>query len=212
MQHLSKHLWLAGGALALAWCLWVWRDRLGNTNAPAASLGQPSVQVSEKLANHGSTPRPRVLQANRVGLESAAQPSEATPTQQQPAAELGDHPYPPASVFHGPGRTEFLPAEAMDATQSPREAVPSHAAASPATPERPSVLAMEAAPRRLVTQDQDSFWSISEQAYGTGAYYRALFRHNRLRVLRPDQLRAGLELEIPSPEQLRQLYPEDCPR
>ncbi|MBP85874.1 MAG: hypothetical protein CMJ64_04015 [Planctomycetaceae bacterium] len=64
---------------------------------------------------------------------------------------------------------------------------------------------------QIITGPKDSFWSISEKAYGAGAYYRALFRHNRDQVLRPDQLRAGIEIEVPPLETLRSLYPTDVP-
>jgi nucleoid-associated protein YgaU len=65
--------------------------------------------------------------------------------------------------------------------------------------------------RRITTGPNDSFWTISEAVYGSKAYYRALFRHNRQAVLRPDQLKAGIELEVPPLETLRSLYPEEFP-
>ena len=62
-----------------------------------------------------------------------------------------------------------------------------------------------------MTGPEDSFWSISEQVYGSGAYYRALFRHNETKVLRPDQLQAGVKVRTPSLDVLRERYQEDFP-
>jgi len=64
---------------------------------------------------------------------------------------------------------------------------------------------------KIITGPDDSFWSISKRVYGSETYYRALFLHNRGEVLRPDQLRAGVELETPPLEELRSLYPNEIP-
>ncbi len=66
-------------------------------------------------------------------------------------------------------------------------------------------------PEFVLTGAEDSFWSISEAVYGSGAYYRALFRHNETKVLRPDQLRAGVQVRTPPLEVLRELYPSEFP-
>jgi nucleoid-associated protein YgaU len=66
-------------------------------------------------------------------------------------------------------------------------------------------------PEFVLTGADDSFWSISEQVYGSGAYYRALFRHNESKVLRPDQLRPGIQVNTPPLEVLQKRYPTDFP-
>lgn len=76
---------------------------------------------------------------------------------------------------------------------------------TPAEPELPQKAS------RIVTGPADSFWSISKRVYGSEVYYRALFRHNRREVLRPDQLQEGTELEIPTLDTLRSKYPDDIP-
>jgi nucleoid-associated protein YgaU len=58
----------------------------------------------------------------------------------------------------------------------------------------------------------DSFWLISQRAYGNGGYFRALYEHNRERFPEPDELPAGASVEIPSPDYLRQRFPEFCPK
>jgi nucleoid-associated protein YgaU len=57
----------------------------------------------------------------------------------------------------------------------------------------------------------DSFWLISERAYGTGAYFKALYRFHEASIAEPDRLPVGQSLEIPSLETLRELFPEDVP-
>lgn len=60
-------------------------------------------------------------------------------------------------------------------------------------------------------QPGDSFWLISERAYGSGAYFKALYRFHEASIAEPDRLPAGQRLEIPSVETLRELFPEDVP-
>lgn len=57
----------------------------------------------------------------------------------------------------------------------------------------------------------DSFWLISERVYGSGAYFKALYRFHEASIAEPDRLPAGRTLEIPPLETLRELFPEDVP-
>lgn len=57
----------------------------------------------------------------------------------------------------------------------------------------------------------DSFWLISERAYGSGAYFKALYRFHEASIAEPDRLPVGQSLEIPPLETLRELFPEDVP-
>jgi nucleoid-associated protein YgaU len=61
------------------------------------------------------------------------------------------------------------------------------------------------------TGADESLWSISVAYYGRGSYFRALYEHNRRRIVRPDQLEPNLLIEIPSTEELRHGYPALCP-
>jgi len=63
-----------------------------------------------------------------------------------------------------------------------------------------------------VVQPNDSFWTISDNLYGTGAYYEALLKHNRSKYSRADQLRWGDVISAPSAEELARLYPDLCPK
>lgn len=66
-------------------------------------------------------------------------------------------------------------------------------------------------PASVITKQDDSLWSISEQTYGQGDYFRALFALNKDRIPRPDRIGAGIELQTPPLEELRQLFPDLCP-
>ena len=68
-----------------------------------------------------------------------------------------------------------------------------------------------AVPTTYLTVAQDSFWNISKLRYGgEGRYFKALYFHNRDRILRPDQIPAGIEIKTPPAEELLRLYPELC--
>ncbi|QDU97859.1 LysM peptidoglycan-binding domain-containing protein [Lignipirellula cremea] len=61
------------------------------------------------------------------------------------------------------------------------------------------------------TLPNDSFWMISERAYGTGVYFKALYQHNRDQFPYPDRLPTGAPLQIPPLAELQVLYPDLCP-
>jgi len=68
----------------------------------------------------------------------------------------------------------------------------------------------KALPRRQFTQANDSFWLISQRAYGSGRYYLALYEHNRRQFPRPDQIVRGMEIDIPPLQELQNRYPKLC--
>ncbi|MGO9115315.1 MAG: LysM peptidoglycan-binding domain-containing protein [Thermoguttaceae bacterium] len=61
-------------------------------------------------------------------------------------------------------------------------------------------------------QPNDSYWTISERVYGSGAYFRALAEQNRGKAARPDRLPPGLMISTPPIAQLEKDYPDLCPR
>jgi nucleoid-associated protein YgaU len=73
-----------------------------------------------------------------------------------------------------------------------------------------------AIPRRdgdqYVVQPNDSYWTISERVYGTGAFFKALYEHNRKRMKNPDDLKVGQVLLVPDESTLRRSYPDMCPK
>ncbi|QEG21450.1 LysM peptidoglycan-binding domain-containing protein [Mariniblastus fucicola] len=57
----------------------------------------------------------------------------------------------------------------------------------------------------------DSFWSIAQTHYGDGRFFRALYKQNRELVPGFENLTEGVELVLPSIDDLCQRYPYDCP-
>jgi hypothetical protein len=185
-------------------------------------LSQPSEdRTTTALGPTRSSPRPRVLQAKPLTQHDRA---ILSPTHSQYADSETDY-----SVTGG---HQVMPIPNPSPATSPRPLSPpglvtvERATTSPiidsigeqmpeVTPrsETPTVpVAAQPLPEFVVTGAEDSFWTISERVYGSGAYYRALFRHNEAKVLRPDQLRAGVEVRTPSLEVLQELYPADFPQ
>ncbi len=62
-----------------------------------------------------------------------------------------------------------------------------------------------------VTKQGESFWSIAQQAYGDGRFFNALYQYNRTKTLSFDDLNIGVELLIPSIQQMRRDWPKLCP-
>lgn len=57
-------------------------------------------------------------------------------------------------------------------------------------------------------QPDDNFWRISQRLYGTGAYFKALYEHNRAKFPRADHMRAGDVIDSPSAQVLAERYPD----
>lgn len=65
---------------------------------------------------------------------------------------------------------------------------------------------------KYVIQPNDSYWTISEQIYGTGAYFQALAEHNRKKFPDENRLKAGEEIITPALAELEKSYPKLCPK
>lgn len=61
-----------------------------------------------------------------------------------------------------------------------------------------------------VVVEGDSFWSIAQQRYDDGRYFRALFEYNRHRVSGFETLISGTRIQTPPEEELLQRYPDLC--
>lgn len=61
-------------------------------------------------------------------------------------------------------------------------------------------------------QPNDSYWTISEKVYGTGAYFKALAEHNRTKAPREEQLAVGQIIATPEAATLHSQYPDLCPK
>jgi nucleoid-associated protein YgaU len=65
---------------------------------------------------------------------------------------------------------------------------------------------------QYTVQPNDSFWIISEKAYGSGGYFKALFELNRKRTKDLEDLKVGEVLTVPDETVLRRMYPDLCPK
>ncbi|MCE9554736.1 MAG: LysM peptidoglycan-binding domain-containing protein [Planctomycetes bacterium] len=63
-----------------------------------------------------------------------------------------------------------------------------------------------------IVRPNDTFWTISERAYGTGSYFKALIRHNSDKHPNPDQLAVGDTVLVPPASELTQKFPQLCPK
>ena len=61
-------------------------------------------------------------------------------------------------------------------------------------------------------QPNDSFWTISEKLYGTGAYFQALAELNGDKAPSRNQLQVGQRIAAPDVAELEQKYPALCPK
>ena len=137
-------------------------------------------------------------------VPSPATRSETVPVEKTPVpAYQGAYPLPSAvdpNEIPTPSDDQQLAAAPVDSEYAPAEAVIPIEADPPQQVNSP-----------ITTGQGDSFESISEKAYGSSNYGKALFRHNQNEVLRADQLRPGTKIKIPPLATLRALYPEDIP-
>ena len=61
-------------------------------------------------------------------------------------------------------------------------------------------------------QPNDSYWTISERLYGTGAYFKALAQQNRGKGAGEDRLQPGELILAPTVAELEKSYPDLCPK
>lgn len=66
--------------------------------------------------------------------------------------------------------------------------------------------------QEYVVRPNDNMWKVSEQVYGSGAYFKALIQHNARWLENPQQLRIGDRVRTPSVTELAEKYPDLCPK
>ncbi len=66
-------------------------------------------------------------------------------------------------------------------------------------------------PGKYIVKHGDSYWSIAQELYGDGRFFRALFEHNRSRLVEFENLDAGTEINAPAVDLLIIRYPDLCP-
>jgi len=75
----------------------------------------------------------------------------------------------------------------------------------------PSYAASRRNDGKYEVQPGDSFWTISEKLYGSGAYFNALAEKNRS-IVGDEPLKPGQIVQTPSVEELEKAYPDLCPK
>jgi len=221
MNQLGKNLVLSLCVVATLLVILGVKRKFGG-DGKAALLSQPSEEIEMTAPTTSrNSPRPRVLQAKPVTqhddrailsptnpqyLDSEFEPSQATGVPLAPIPSA--NPYPAPRPLDAP---DLVPVD-VSATSPVTDTVDDEVPQATSAIETPTIpAATRPLPELVLTRPEDSFWSISERVYGSGTYYRALFRHNEANVLRPDQLRAGVEVRTPPLEVLRERYPADFP-
>ncbi len=63
-----------------------------------------------------------------------------------------------------------------------------------------------------VSAPNDSYWTIAERTYGSGAYFKALLEYNRDHGVSEEQLKIGTKIKTPSLVELEKRYPQLCPK
>ena len=133
----------------------------------------------------------------------------------QGAAGYGDSGY--ASSGQGSGRTpssyNYTPATSDYAAARPS---PGYGSPGRFNSRFDAGYGTQSDPRRAdgtyEVQPNDSYWTISQKCYGTGAYFKALAEVNRKKIPQEDQLKVGAILAAPEVEQLERQYPNLCPK
>ncbi|MDA1054677.1 MAG: hypothetical protein O3C40_29970 [Planctomycetota bacterium] len=222
MNHLGKNLVLSLCVVATLLVILGLKRKFG-ADAARTLLSQPADDLPATApASTKSAPQPRVLQSNPATghdreLDSPTSPryngsgSEPMSVRRNPISPVPTVSPNPVTLPQSLDAPELVPVDepiTSPVTDSVGDEEP-QATPSIETPTVP--VARRPLPEFVLTGAKDSFWSISEQVYGSGVYYRALFRHNEARVLRPDQLQAGIEVTTPPLEVLRKRYPADFP-
>lgn len=164
----------------------------GAADIPLANLLPHQADPDSIPAYETATPSPKYGAVHFPGGESFApmQPSaeqQLSSSQQRSAAQWGS-PGPAALPMSGTA------SQARNATSAYQAATPSATAPQPGS--------------SYTVPSNETYWTISEQAYGSGLYYKALAAYNRNVVSDPRYLQ-GAKIEIPTRQQLEALYDRD---
>ena len=108
----------------------------------------------------------------------------------------------------GDERVAITPRGRQTESAIARTEIAAPSAGRPTTAGRPGLVQ---SPSRYKVEPQDTYWSISKKVYGTPRYFQALSEHNRERIAHAEQLRPGVELETPPPDELQRLYAKYIP-
>lgn len=185
---------------------------LGGNVAPGGEPGLLNPAGSDEPAPFQAQPDPNSVAHESMPVEPAApgnwgrrQP-EVAPAQ---ATEANPYANPAQAPEPTPAATPGRPAGfGYDNAQ---QAFPSETSQQ-RTPVASDTGVFDQAQSQYTVGPNENFWSISKRLYGSGAYFKALYEHNRRNYPSPNQLQPGDVISAPSAQVLQQTYPRLCPK
>lgn len=148
------------------------------------------------------SPPPPARERNRFENADPLSPA-GPPRPDRSHADAAGHPLRAEPVSrYGAAEPSHRPPQPMYEDDAPRRRGPRSFDAPP----------LPRADGKYEVQPLDSFWTISEKLYGTGAYFKALAEHNRDKVDDEGRLQPGDLVLAPAVEQLEKSYPDLCPK
>lgn len=211
-----------------------YRSAYGGTGDDAATHSKPeapdrpadpfrarSVDMTDRYSQ-SDAPKAPAPSTSRVvvGGQTADNQAKSLPTDANPYRQVS--PYPaqtPARITESsPASAPRYPVAAQPIA-SPYDVSPYNA--QPAGPARGSGVTQAEATTierdgdKYTVQPGDTYWTVCEKAYGSGAYFKALYEINRKRHAEPgeaDQLAVGQVICVPDENVLRRKFPDLCPK
>lgn len=167
-----------------------WGLALEENPSPVAALKQHKVEAFERLepSNTPAEDKTVVAKIEHQPLSELHQPSNQT------------HRLPAANRYG----VETTSAEAIAPVTPPPPVQTVPPQYLPTELEKPLATAFAA----IQVQPHDTIWTIAQKHYPSVQYAHALWRHNQQSFPKPNNLTVGLWMEIPSPEYLREAFPE----
>jgi nucleoid-associated protein YgaU len=148
----------------------------------------------------------KLLPPEADGADGGFASVEAAPTPPRDDSRFGDAPntYRPAGSRDAPGR--YGADDALVSRSAARDKPLRSMPTSYGMPARSD--------GKCEVQPNDSYWTISERLYGTGAYFKALAEHNRGKNAAgaEGQLKPGDLILAPQVADLEKSYPDLCPK
>ena len=188
---------------------------------PPPPVPSPSVRddrAQNPLREHAPPPPVEPTRIDYYGNPEMGRPRDPVVAEPPRSAYQPPPPLPPPNQYGYPPAGAVLPPPAPTYNPPPMNSTNNNGFGSGAgfTTSRDAVAATNGL-RRLPdgtykVQPNDSYWNISERAFGTGSYFKALAEHNRGKIPRDDRLQAGTTISVPSIAELEKAYPDLCPK
>jgi hypothetical protein len=178
------------------------------TTAPRAAgnpfARSPSIEAAAPTIAEPETPTPSFDQPQDNNYLADEEPEMAAdnPTYDQPPARLDNRAVAATAI----APTAAAASSQLGATDTGSRF--NNFAASRAS--RPAASIQEGGKYKL--GPNENYWVVSERAYGTGGYFKALAAYNEERHPNPEDLRYGDEIAVPQRAELEQMFPELCPK